>query len=188
MIRRKLISRIRITLDPQKKRKSSEQKIRYYEKYAFLVSKALKEPLFQKFLHRIIKNENIEIDKIRDIRIKTFPLKKENGNRLAGKCNNKGVICLYPKGISVYHKLMLNWKRDRVNFYVKCRARAALIHEVLHIKYLSQEVKVRTLTRKYFKTFIRLTNPDTNHQTIFQKLFPKTTSEQESTAALTKIR
>ena len=174
MFRQKLSSRIRVTADPRKMGESSERKIRYYEKYAFLVSEALKEPFFQKFLHRIIKNENMEMDEIRDIQIKIFPFKKENGNGLAGKCNNKGVICLYPKGVGFCKKLMLNWRKDKVKFYIKCRARAALIHEVLHIKYLDKEFKVRELTRKYFKAFIRLKNPDTNKQIILRKLFPKT--------------
>jgi hypothetical protein len=113
------------------------------------------------------------MNKIRDIQIKTFPFIKENGNRLIGKCNNKGVICLYPKGISFRQEQALNWREDKIKDYVKCRARAALVHEVLHLKYLNKEVKVRELTRKYFNAFIRLKGPNTNNQTISNQLFPQ---------------
>ena len=174
MLKQKISSRIRITFDPQKMEKSSKKNIRYYQKYAFLVAETLKEPLFQKFLHRIIKNENMKIDKIGDIQIKIFPFKKENGNRLAGKCNKKGVICIYPKGVRFCQELMINWREDTVKFYIQHRARATLVHEVLHIKYLGKEFTVRELTRKYFKNFIRLKNPDTNKQIILKKIFPKT--------------
>jgi hypothetical protein len=109
------------------------------------------------------------MNKIRDIQIKTFPFIKENGNRLIGKCNNKGVICLYPKGISFRQERALNWREDKIKHYVKCRARAALVHEVLHLKYLNKEVKVRELTRKYFNAFIRLKGPNTNNQTILNQ-------------------
>ena len=173
MFRINLASRIRITFDPRKMGKSSEKKIRYYEKYAFFVSKTLKEPLFQTFLHRILRKENIKIDNIRDIQIKTFPFIKENGNRLFGKCNNKGVICLYPKEIRLRQKRALTWRENKIKNYVKCRARAALVHEVLHLKYLNKEVKVRELTRKYFNSFIMLKSPDVNNQTIINQLFPQ---------------
>ena len=78
--------------------------------------------------------------------------------KLIGRCNNKGVIHLYPKGYRFHQELMLSWKEDEIKFFIMCRARAALIHEVLHIKYLKKELKVRELTRKYFKALIQLKN------------------------------
>jgi len=154
-------------------KRSSEKTVRYYERYAHLVSETLRDPLFQTVLHGIIQNENIEIDKIKDIQVKIFPFTKENGNRLAGKCTDKGVISIYPKGVSFCQKLMIDWREDTVSFYIKCRARATLIHEILHVKYMDKEFKVRELTRKYFIAFIRRKKPRKKNQMILQKLFPK---------------
>ena len=39
--------------------------------------------------------------------------------------------------------------------YVEGRARASLIHELLHLKYESDENKVKQLTKKYFTIFHR---------------------------------
>jgi len=92
--------------------KSSENKQKFFKTHSIKVSKTLKEPLFQKYLHKIIKKENIKIDKIRDIQIKTFPFQKENGKSLAGKCNNKGIIHLYTKKVNFYKKLGQSQKED----------------------------------------------------------------------------
>lgn len=53
--------------------------------------------------------------------------------------------------------------------YVTSRAKAALIHELLHIKYLSDENKVRKLTRKYFKIY----DQNRSHPCATKILFPK---------------
>ena len=172
MLNQKLSKRIRITVDPQKQGNASSKIRRYYEKYTILVSETLKEPRFQTFVHRLIKKENMELEKIRDVQIKTFPVKKENGNRLIGKCNNKGVICLYPKGIRFWQKRMPKWREDEITFYIKCRARAALIHEVLHTKYLHKEGKVRELTRKYVNAFLQRNKLDQRKQRILKTIFP----------------
>jgi len=37
--------------------------------------------------------------------------------------------------------------------YIKNRAKAALIHELLHLKYEDNETKVRELTNKYFSIY-----------------------------------
>jgi hypothetical protein len=173
MLRRSLSKRIRIIADPQKREKTSTKLRRYYEKYTLLVSETLKEPSFQRFVHSLLKKESMEIEKITDVQIKTFPAKKENGNRLVGKCSNKGVICLYPQRIRFWQKLMPAWREDEITFYIKCRARAALIHEVLHTKYLSREGRVRELTRKYVHAFMRYNNLDQNKQRIVAKIFPR---------------
>ncbi|KON27098.1 hypothetical protein AC480_04850 [miscellaneous Crenarchaeota group archaeon SMTZ1-55] len=172
MLRRSLSKRIRITADPHKRGKASTKLRRYYEKYTVLVSETLKEPSFQTFVHSLLKKENMEVEKIADVQIKTFPVKKENGNSLVGKCSNKGVICLYPQGIRFWRKRMPNGRKDEITFYIKCRARAALIHEILHTKYLSKEGRVRELTRKYFNAFMRRNELDQNKQRIIQKIFP----------------
>ena len=165
----KLSGKIKIILDPRKARSVSEKKKRYYAKYAFLVSETLKEPLFQKFLQKILKKEKVKMDEIRAIRIKTFPLKNKKGNSLAGKCRNNGVIYIYPKNIRFFQKLTQKWKKEKFKDFIMRRARAALIHELLHIKYLEKEQRVRKLTRKYFEMFIRL-NPDANKETRFTML------------------
>ena len=171
MLRQSLSTRIRITVDPQKRGKASTKRRRYYEKYTTLVSETLKEPAFQTFVRSLLKKENMAMEKITDIQIKTFPVKKDNGNRLVGKCNTQGVICLYPQGIRFWQKRLPAWREDEVTFYIKCRARAALIHEVLHTKYLGREGKVRELARKYFNAFMRRSKLDQNKQRIVTKIF-----------------
>ncbi|MCJ7713343.1 hypothetical protein MUO66_02655, partial [Candidatus Bathyarchaeota archaeon] len=53
--------------------------------------------------------------------------------------------------------------------YVTSRAKAALIHEILHIKYLSDEKKARALTKKYFKIY----DQNRIHPSATKLLFPK---------------
>jgi hypothetical protein len=82
-----------------------------------------------------------------------FPFIKENGNSIAGKCNSKGEVFLYPKRQKACQKI--NQKVSPKGFlkYLKGRARATLIHELLHLKYESDEHKVKNLTKKYYSIF-----------------------------------
>jgi len=69
--------------------------------------------------------------------------------------------------------MMRNGKRETVYFYIKCRAMATLIHELLHVKYLDDENNVRELTRKYFNIFIQRQNTQNSNSCSIQKmLFP----------------
>ena len=54
-----------------------------------------------------------------------------------------------------YGKLVAKHGAKLAHTYVRCRARAALIHEILHIKYSSDEERVRRLTKEYFEFYAR---------------------------------
>ena len=150
-----LLEKMRITVRSKKRVEFSENHFSFYTKYAFVVFKTLRKPLFQKFLNWMLRRERIEEHEIKDVQIRMFPLIKENGNGLAGKCNSKGEIRLYPKRLEFCRKQMQEFGKENLNFYIKSRAKAALIHELLHLKYVSDEEKVRELTKKYFNIFTR---------------------------------
>lgn len=169
----KLSSKIRMVANPQKVVKASERRLRFYTKYADFVLKTLKKPLFQKFLNWVIKRENIEGHMVKNIQVRVFPFQKENGKRLAGRWNSKGEILIYPKRLDFFRRMMRNGKKETVYFYIKCRAMATLIHELLHVKYLDDENNVRELTRKYFNIFIQRQNTQNSNSCSIQKmLFP----------------
>ena len=146
---------MRITARSKKRGESSENHVSFYAKYAFVVLNTLRKPLFRKFLNWMLRKERIKEHKVKDVQIRMFPFIKENGNGLAGKCNSKGEIRLYPKRLDFCRKQMQESGKKNLDFYIKSRAKATLIHELLHLKYVSDEEKVRELTEKYFNTFIK---------------------------------
>lgn len=150
---------MKITASSKKCAIVSKNRLRFYRKYAFVVFKTLRKPLFQKFLSWVLRREKIEEHKVKDVQIRMFPLKKENGNGLAGKCKSEGKIFLYPKRLEFCREKTQELGKENVKFYIKSRARAALIHELLHLKYESDEEKVRELTRRYFNIFIKHKHP-----------------------------
>lgn len=159
MDKKKLANKIRVVSNRKKTASCPEKRLRFYTKYASLVSATLRKPLFQKFLNWIIMRENIEKKAVKDIQVRVFPFQKENGNSLAGRCNHEeGVILLFPKRRNYLQKKMGDYENKKVRFYLKSRARAALIHELLHLKYESNEREVRQLTRKYFGILVRHQN------------------------------
>jgi hypothetical protein len=103
----------------------------------------------------MLTRENIEGDMISKIRVMVFPFRNEKGNWLAGRISRKGEIYIYPKKKESCKKLMREFEKDNVYFYIKARAMAALIHELLHLRYASDENMVRRKTEKYFQIFIR---------------------------------
>jgi hypothetical protein len=154
----KLSKKIRVVSNRKKAASCPEKRLRFYTKYASVVSATLTKPLFQRFLNWMIRRENIEKRSVKDIQVRVFPFHKENGKGLAGRCNREGVILLFPKRRRLLQKKAGNDGKDNVWFYIKGRARAALIHELLHVKYEGNERKVRQLTRKYFGMFTRHMN------------------------------
>ena len=150
-----LSNKIRVVSNPKKVEVCPEKRLQFYTNYASAVFETLRKPLFQKFLNWIIKREKIEKRAVRDIQIRMFPFQKENGRSLAGRCSDKGVILIFPKRRSFLQRKIQVHKKEKIRFYLKSRARAALIHELLHLKYESNEGKVRQLTKKYFSIFVR---------------------------------
>jgi len=170
MNKSKLSSKIRVVSNPKKVESCPEKRLHFYTNYASVVSETLRKPIFQRFLDWIIKREKIEKKAIKDIQVRVFPFQKENGKSLAGRCNNEGVILIFPKRRSLLHRTIQDSKKEKVRFYLKSRAMAALIHELLHVKYESDEGRVRWLTKKYFSIFIHHQNANTQNVHSIQKM------------------
>ena len=151
-------ARIRKVLQQGKNPKLQEN-IGFYTNYAAFVLRVLRKPRFQNFLKWMMKREEIDDNMVEEVRVMILPYCKENGKSLVGKWDGEGQISIYPKKAQLLRNLAKKFDARMARFYVKCRARAALIHEILHTKYRSNEDEVRRLTKKYFHIFLR------NHKT-----------------------
>jgi len=138
-----------------KKGNKKKNRSKFYGVYAIVVFRCLRKPIFLKFLNWVLKIEKIQKEKVKNVQIRMFPSIKNNGNPLIGKCNTQGEIFLYPKRLDICRKKIKKMKPESLKKYVECRARASLIHELLHLKYESDENKVKQLTKKYFTIFYR---------------------------------
>jgi len=149
-----LLSKIRINCDHDKLGAFSQNHIQFYLKYSSFVFKTLRKISFQKFLHWMLKKEKIEEQLVSDLQINVFPLRGKNGKGIAGNCDTaRGRIRIYPKTIKFCQAFKQKFGRDTLLFYAKNRARAAIIHELLHLKYVEDERKVRELAKEYFYVF-----------------------------------
>ena len=166
-----LSDKIRIKPSSNKVAEFPERHVSFYRSYAFFVKKNLEKPLFQRFLRWLLKKESIDESLIEDVQIKVLPFKKENGNSLAGKWNGCGSIFIFPKSLEFYRKLTEKRGSKIARSFVKVRARATLIHEILHAKYSNYEEKVRRLTERYLYIYAR--NPKTGavESVVFDILF-----------------
>src|SRR4030066_700104 len=151
-----LSDRIEVTTRSERLREFSEEHAGFYVKYASFVLKSLTKPLYQRFLNWMLQKEKIETHTIRRIEVRLLPFRRKNGNGLAGNCNTYiGRIQIYPRTLKSCQKLMQEFGKVGFATYVRLRARAALIHELLHLKYEKNEEKVRELTKKYSSIFTR---------------------------------
>jgi hypothetical protein len=169
-----LTNKIRINAHVQNRITVSGRHANFYEKYASFVSNTLKKPLFQRFVHWILKRENIDKSLVQDIQIRVFPLHNKNGNSLAGRWRgDAGKIFIFPKSFEFCKELAGEHGSEITRSYVKSRALATLIHEILHAKYSSDEERVRKLTERYFSIYT--SNPKTIdfESVVFEKLFRK---------------
>jgi hypothetical protein len=147
-------SKMRISVDHKKLESLSQNHVKFYLKYSSFVFKALKKPSFQNFLRWMLKKEEIEAQIVRAVQVKVLPFRRKNGNDVAGKCNTtQGRIRIYPKTIRFCHTFKQKFGRNKLLTYAGNRARAALIHELLHLKYAKDEKTVRELTKEYFCIF-----------------------------------
>ncbi len=149
-----LLDKIRIKSAPLKAKQSPKNQS-FYKGYALLVKRTLRKPLFQGFLRWLLRRENIDKSLIDEVQIKVFPFQKGNGNTLAGKWNKHHGISIFPKSYEFYRELVEKHGNGVAHSYVKCRARATLIHEILHTKYSSDEERVRRLTKRYFTLYAK---------------------------------
>jgi hypothetical protein len=168
-----LSNKMKITIHPEKLEDPSQKQVGFYMKYASFVLGTLRRPSFQKFLSWMLRKENIQEHVVRDVQVAVFPLKRKNGNGLAGHCNtNMGRIQIYPKTLKFCQGLMQECGKDKFKSYAGSRARAALIHELLHLKYADDEEKVRELTREYFAVFAQNRPAQNSHTSgIYDMIF-----------------
>ncbi len=100
--------------------------------------------------------ENIEEKNVNTVDIKVFPAPRKNGFNIVGKCDTfRGRIRIYPKTFNYCSGFRKKYGKDYFFAFVGNRARATLIHELLHLKYISDERKVEELTDIYFSTYMK---------------------------------
>lgn len=148
-----LSNKMIIRFDDEKLDAFSQRHVRFYVKYSSFVFKALQKPTFQKFLGWMLKKEKIEERSVKQVHIKLLPLRK-SGQGIAGKCDPaRGRIQIYPKTVKFCQMFRQRFGRKNLFVYAGSRARAALIHEILHLKYTKDETTVRELSEEYFCIF-----------------------------------
>ncbi len=145
--------------------------VSFYRRYAFFVGNTLRKPLFQRFLRWLLKTENIDKRLIANIQIEVLPYQKKNGNSLAGRRSRDGNILIFPKSFEFFKELVAKHGPEITRSYVKSRACATLIHEILHAKYASDEEKVRRLTKRYFGVYAKSPKTEDFDNVIFTILF-----------------
>src|SRR3989304_4571556 len=151
-----LSSKIKITVGPGKPEGFSQRHVGFYMNYSSFVFRALRRPSFQKFLQWMLRRERIETQMVGAVDVKVFPLRRKNGKGLAGTCNTtRGKIRIYPKTMKFCREFTQKFGKSTLLMYAGSRARAALIHELLHLKYETDEKKVRELAKEYFFAFTR---------------------------------
>lgn len=149
-----LASKMRISFDHEELWAFSHNQVRFYHKYSSFVLKSLKKAAFQKFLNWMLRKEQIEKQAIRVVHVKVLPLRSKNGKGIAGNCDiTRGRIRIYPKTTKFCQLFKQKFGRNVLLIYARNRARAALIHELLHLKYVEDEKTVRELAQEYFGAF-----------------------------------
>jgi hypothetical protein len=104
----------------------------------------------------MLESENIKEKTINTVDIKVFPATIKNGFNLVGKCDtSRGKIHIYPKTFNFCTQLQKKHGKQVLVSFVGNRARATLIHELLHLKYVSDEERVRELTDRYFSVYVK---------------------------------
>ena len=140
-----------------------------YHQYAETVLSALQHPRFQRFLSWLLRHEHIPLQRIKTIQIQMFPRIKANGCHLKGAATSNGIITLYPQAISKNVDKDPNQTDAFALKYVEWRARATLIHELLHYKYRHREQYIRYLTRHYTRFCMQPTT--CKMQRVFSRFF-----------------
>ena len=167
-----LTSHMKILYHPSKQDslKPKRRTLQIYHRYAELVLSALQHSQFQRFLGWLLRYEHIPWQQIKAIHIRTLPHTKRNGRHLNGTATSRGVITLYPPATPTnLEDMASNQSKEFAREYVRWRARATLIHELLHYKYLHRERRVRKLTLRYTRHCMQ---PTTHMmKRVFAKIF-----------------
>jgi hypothetical protein len=147
---------MKISCDRRKLESVPENHVRYYLNYSSFVFKVLEKRSFQEFVHWMMKKESIDVKSVTRVTVRVLPLRGESGKTIAGRCAPaQGRIWIYPKTVNFCKRFKRKFGREILLHYAGSRARAALIHELLHLKYNDDERKVRELCRNYFGLFRR---------------------------------
>lgn len=154
-----MLHRIKIVASIKKGNKKGSHS-KFYGKYSVVVFRCLRNPVFLKFVNWLLKREGILEKNVKSVQIRMFPSVKNNGNSLIGRCSPQGVVLLYPKKVALCKKKFQKMNPKGFRKYVEGRARASLIHELLHLKYEGDENRVKQLTKKYFTIFHRKQNSE----------------------------
>src|SRR4030042_1791772 len=150
-----LSSKIKIVAEPDKAA-LPERHVWFYTKYSSFTLRALNKGSFQKFLVWMLTLEEIKETNVNSVDIKVFPIQGEKGHSVAGKCDTyRGKIRIYPKPVKFCTTFSKAFGRNILFTYAGNRARAALIHELLHLKYTDNEAKVRELTKHYYAAYTK---------------------------------
>ncbi len=150
-----LYSKIKIANEPEKA-DLPEMHLSFYSNYSRFVLKALRKNSFQEFLYWMLITEKIEEKTVSTVYVKVFPAPRKNGFNIVGRCNTfRGKIRIYPKTSNFCYTFRKKFGKNILIAYVGNRARAALIHELLHLKYASDEKRVRELTEAYFSVYMK---------------------------------
>ncbi|MCW4047239.1 MAG: hypothetical protein NWE99_06720 [Candidatus Bathyarchaeota archaeon] len=176
-----LSSKIRICCDHEKLANFSENQVRFYLKYSSFVLRVLRKPSFQKFLHWMLKKETIKEQAVNAVH-KVLPMRRKNGKGIAGKCDtNRGRIRIYPKTTKFCRTFSRKFGRNTLLAYAGNRARVALIHELLHLKYIEDEKTVRELSKEYFYIFTRKQYTQSAHSLVtYTMIFNAKTSGKKA--------
>jgi len=140
-----------------------QTQVEYYTKYSELMYRILGIKSVPVFIEAIMKTENIEKDKVKEIKVMRLPafrsrqLKEvDDGRQLMGRYSDKKcLIELYPLLVWPDEKKPLSKKDMDLNKKLGetgVHTVKTLIHEILHIKY-KDEGKVKELTDKYFRLY-----------------------------------
>jgi hypothetical protein len=148
-----------------------EKHLGFYTNYSSFILKALRKTSFQEFLYQMLLSENIEEKTVNAVNIEVFPAATKNGLNIVGRCDTfRGKIRIYPKSFYFCNAVRKKLGKEVLYAFVGNRARAALMHELLHLKYANDETKVRELTDVYFRVYMKKRfneNPAFLHSLIF---------------------
>ena len=157
-----LSNKMTISVNNEKLRDLPQNHLRFYAKYSSFVLKALRKPKFQKFLGWMLKKERIEEGNVRAVYVKVLPSRKKKGQGIAGKCDPaRGRIGIYPKTIRFCQMFKQKFGWHTLSMYAGNRARAALIHELLHLKYVEDEKPLENFPENIFAS-LHTNNPRRN--------------------------
>jgi len=168
-----LSGKIKITAGPGKPEGFSQRHVGFYMNYSSFVFRALRRPSFQRFLQWMLRRERIEAQMVGAVDVKVFPFRRKNGKGLAGNCDTaRGKIRIYPKTMKFCREFTQKFGKSTLLMYAGSRARAALIHELLHLKYATDEKRVRELAKNYFFAFTRYKPSNTSQPlSIYEMVF-----------------